>query len=260
MSRLASFQTPDQHDEPIYKPAHLQPPAPEQEEPDPQEVERDRLAQLEQKFGTMTEAVTQGNLAQQLLSDPNIQQYLQTKRAGKQAKFVEENLEGEQLPEPEGNPEEMTNSELVDFTLKKQASALNKQLSGLFKQLVEPIQGQVQQLTALATTMKGSSIQTEIQACQAKHPDMGIYRKKMGEVSGKLPDGAFSIEEIYLMAKSLQGDNPHETINPASERPGNSMTPRQPRQGHQQQQQQRQPTLGRGGFRNLVSQALERSE
>jgi len=82
MSRLASFQTPDQHDEPIYKPAHLQPPAPEQEEPDPQEVERDRLAQLEQKFGTMTEAVTQGNLAQQLLSDPNIQQYLQTKRAG----------------------------------------------------------------------------------------------------------------------------------------------------------------------------------
>jgi hypothetical protein len=247
MTRFDSFAIPES-DTPIMGEERLEQPAGTDElaeDNQPSEV-----AQLAQQFTQgMKEVQQSNNLAQQLLADPNIQQYVAGLRNGKQFKLVEDSAQ-QTIKEPEGDPEEMDNKGLVDFTLAKMSARLEQTMGKFF----EPIQQQMQQLQGLASAMQASGTQREIQEAQQKYQDFDKFRPKMKELS-EATGGRYKIEELYRMAKAMAGEQIGQVVNPSSERP-TIIGSRQ----HSMQQQRRQQSdpnahLGKAGFSALISQA-----
>lgn len=250
MSRFDSFTVPQGDDEPLDGGQSTQ-----QEEGELDEPQLSAVDKLAEKFQQgLAQANQQNSVSAQLLSDPNIQAYLKGMREGKKIKLVEDAPAA--IEEPEGDPTDMDNTALVDFTLKKVSARLESQLGKLF----EPFQAKLDQLESLAAAMQGSNVTREIEAVKAKYSDFDQHRDSMKELS-KATGGSYPIEKLYRMAKALAGEEAGQIVNPSSELPTQMGSRTQSSQQRRTRQNQDPSAFrGKAGFSNLISQAQALSE
>lgn len=186
-----------------------------------------------------------------MYADPNIREYLENLNKGIKMKMVTDAPQTPTIEEPEGDPEEMTPSQLAEYIQKKSLAGMQKLLQPFFAQINQ----QVEQLSAVAANVQQDTVKRDIGTLRKQYSDFETLEPEMKELNNRVR-GTLSLEELYKSVKGMRGEPLGRGPNPASERPdgaANRETPR--RQGTKQGP----PRIGRAGFQDLVNSAFERT-
>lgn len=223
------------------------PDVPEDEIDDtPVESGEDRLAKkLEELTQGVKESSGSAITIAKLVADPDIRKVLEARQQGKKVQISTDEELSQKPVEPSKDIEEMTNQELTQHL----SGVINSQVANLLKKQLEPFQRQLEQVTTQLQSKQSQEVASEIQEVRKQYNDFDDYRQDMLQLNQSNP--GLSVEELYLVAKRRKGGSGARVND--TERPStvNRGIPRK-------RVEPKVEAKGRGGFQQLLADALER--
>lgn len=186
-----------------------------------------------------------------LLADPDVQNLLKLKNAGKTVKLIEDAGETEQVEEVDPAAEAIAGLE-ADDPLRKHYETVNKMLSvkeaNLQKKL-DQLNQRMDSVESVAGDVARKGVKEQVESAKSKYKDFGQYSKQMIELANKVQ--GLSVEELYVLAKQRSGKLKLSEGSTHSEKPTSQparITTKKPGA------QARPP--GRAGFKSFLAEAL----
>ncbi len=186
-------------------------------------------------------AVEQNQALNALMADPEVQEVIKLKRAGKPV-AVSEIVEGkdETVNEEDG----LDDDDPAKEVLQRFAKIIDKKLN--------PISERLASIEGLADDVRRQGVDSQVKTLREKHEDFDKYRDQM-MVLAKDNTG-LDVEELYMLARKRAGKLDLTNASTFSEKPTTQILPRRSIRGVAKSPGRQR---GRQGFQKILAKALD---
>jgi len=195
---------------------------------------------------------TQSSLSS-ILSDSDVQKVLAAKDKGESVRIVTGNeTETETDLSLQGDPEEMSNSELVKY--------MGKRVERIVENALKPVASRVEGVEGHLGEKEAERLSQEVAQCKENHPDFDKHKSTMAKLREHNP--GLSIEELYTIAKVRSKTNEKEdkkkasTADPGSERPSTAIA--EPRQNKDFSVNKPDTATKKRSFNDILSEGVDK--
>lgn len=185
-------------------------------EPEPKAGEKtpqpEAPSELEKRLTAIQSQLSQSQASTQLLNDPQVQEILRAKQAGRSVKVVDS--EGTPTGETVNLLTGLKEDELEDMSGKQILELVQKQLSVLEEKKLKPLREESENLKRYMNQQAQERLKAEIATTRGKYKDFDDYRQDMLEIHAGSPN--LSVEELYILAKTRAGKaiHPPKVVEP----------------------------------------------